>query len=97
MDNKESQMSLKNSREENQWERLLARLKKQPCSTFEARAELGISSPQTPIHQLRHNHGHNIQKTWIMVPNSYGGVHRIAQYFLRPGIYTKGDKGNDNK
>lgn len=69
-----------------QRERLLAKLREQPVTTFEARTELDIVAPAPRIFELRHDGNYNIQTHWVDDINPVaGGSHRIARYVLRPG------------
>lgn len=71
-----------------QCQRLLAYLKKQgSISTPQARHELDIVMPAARIFQLRHKQDLNIITTWVREENPGGGVHRFANYILRPGRY----------
>lgn len=75
---------------QSQRQRLIARLQKDACSTFEIRHELDIVAPAPRIYELRHKQGFNIKTFWDIGNNPGGGRHRIARYVLLPGKY-KGD------
>lgn len=71
-----------------QCRRLLAYLKKHgSISTPQARHDLDIVMPAPRIHTLRHEQGLNIVTAWVEEINPGGGVHRFANYILRPGRY----------
>lgn len=71
-----------------QCQRLLAHLKKHgSISTPQARHDLDIVQPAARIFQLRHQQGYNIVTADVYETNPGGGVHRFANYILRPGQY----------
>lgn len=69
--------------------RLLKRLQQGPCSTFEGRHALDIPCVAPRIHELRHQHGYNIQTHWVYGINPGGKSHRIAQYILFSGQFKE--------
>ncbi|MEO8401838.1 MAG: helix-turn-helix domain-containing protein [Gammaproteobacteria bacterium] len=70
--------------------RLLNRLQKGQCSTFELRHRDDIPCVAARVYELRHNLGYNIQTHWIEDDNPGGGSHRVANYVLMPGKWQGG-------
>lgn len=70
--------------------RLLKRLQKGHCSTFELRHEEDIPCVAPRIYELRHHFGYNIQTHWTNDHNPGGGCHRVASYALMPGKWQEG-------
>lgn len=64
--------------------RLLARLKKGPLTTLQARRELDVLHPAARVQTLR-EHGHKIQTIWTNDVTAEGYRHRVAKYVLVPG------------
>lgn len=62
--------------------RILARLRKGPMTTTEARRELDILMPAARVFELRHNHGFDIPKRMVKVETAPGKWHRVALYSL---------------
>lgn len=70
---------------EAQRKRLIDALRCGPVTTIEARRNLDILMPAARIHELKHRHGHNIQKYWIEQETDNGRKHRVAKYVLMVG------------
>lgn len=75
---------------EAQRNRILKRLRKENCSTFELRHEEDIPSPAPRVFELRHHYGYNILTHWTYGTNPGGGNHRIAKYVLMTGKWQRG-------
>ena len=52
---------------------------------MEARHELDILGVAPRVHELRYQHGFNIQTHWTSDRNPGGGRHRAANYVLMAG------------
>ncbi len=78
-------MKVKNNSSAAQRNRLLRRLQKGPCSTFDLRHKDDAPCVAPRIYELRHHYGYNIQTHWIYDNNPGGGPHRVAQYILMSG------------
>jgi hypothetical protein len=63
------------------------------CTTIEAREDLDIISPAPRVHELRWNHGKNIQTIWDVGVNAQGKKHRVARYVLMPGKWNGNKRG----
>ena len=61
--------------------RLLERLRKGPCTTFEAMRSLDVYHAPARVLQLR-KHGHEITTIWERVRTEAGVVHRVGKYVL---------------
>ncbi len=70
---------------EAQRKRLIDALRCGPVTTIEARRNLDILMPAARIHELRHQHGLNIQSVRIRQETECGKLHSIARYVLLPG------------
>lgn len=70
---------------EAQRKRLMDALRCGPVTTIEARRNLDILMPAARVHELRHQHGHDIQTFRIRQETESGKLHCIAQYVLLPG------------
>ena len=62
--------------------RILARLRRGPLTTLEARRELDILMPAARVHELRHKHGIDIFTTMVAVETGPGRRHTVARYVL---------------
>lgn len=70
--------------------RLLKRLQKGHCSTFELRHEEDVPCVAPRIYELRHHYGYNIQTHWTTDRNPGGNHHRVAKYVLKSGKWQGG-------
>lgn len=61
--------------------RLLARLRKGPVSTLDARTELDVLHPAARVMELR-GMGYHIETLWSHEHSSCGVIHRVARYVM---------------
>ena len=83
---------LANISREAQCQRLLAALQKagsEGITTIYAREHLNVMHPGGRVHELRHDHGKNIQSIWSTEHDEAGHPHRVARYILFPGKYKE--------
>ncbi|CAK0776008.1 hypothetical protein CCP3SC15_530009 [Gammaproteobacteria bacterium] len=64
--------------------RLLARLRRGPITTLEARHELDVMHPSARIQELRED-GYPIITHWTRDRTAEGNPHRVGQYILMGG------------
>ena len=70
---------------EAQRKRLIDALRCGPITTIEARRNLDILMPAARIHELKHEHGYDIQTFRIRQETDSGKLHSIAKYVLMVG------------
>jgi len=70
---------------EAQRKRLIDALHCGPISTIEARRNLDILMPAARVHELRHDHGYDIQTVRTHQPTDSGTLHSVAMYVLMAG------------
>ena len=63
--------------------RVLARLRKAPLTTLEAREELDVLHPAARVMELR-KEGYHIETVTAEDTTACGRVHRVARYVLTP-------------
>ena len=58
-------------------------------STIQLREDYDVMMPAARVHQLRHDHGHNIQLIWDRDRNAQGNEHSCGRYILFSGRWRE--------